>query len=66
MMAMPDKQYESVCFFLPSGKTFTFRQARILVDNETVLVVGYVAMSDDKQKIVTFYKNAIAGVACCG
>lgn len=51
----------TVCLFLPSGKTFTFRGARIVTDNETVLVIEYVAMSDGRGKTLTAQKAAIVG-----
>jgi hypothetical protein len=54
---------KSVCFFLTSGRTFTFRQAEIVQDNETTVSVKYVAMSDGRPKTVTFYKANIAGIS---
>lgn len=51
----------TVCFFTPHGHTFTFRDAMILVDNETVLVVEYTAMSDGQTKRVTMQKKNIVG-----
>ena len=53
----------TVCLFLPTGKTFTFREAVIEVDNENMLVVLYTAMSDGLQKRVTVQKSAIVGFA---
>ena len=52
---------KSICFFTPYGHTFTFRDTTILVDNETVIVVAYKAMSDGKQKKVTVLKKNIVG-----
>lgn len=54
---------ESVCFFLTSGKTFTFRNAKILTDNETAISISYIAMSDGLHKTATFYKANLAGVS---
>ena len=54
-------QVTSVCFFLESGRTFTFRQCRIVCDNESVIVVEYVAMSDGATKTVTMMKSRIVG-----
>lgn len=51
----------TVCLFLPSGKTFTFRNATIVTDNETVLVLDYKAMSDGKKKTITVQKGMIVG-----
>lgn len=53
----------TVCMFLTSGKTFTFRDATIATDNEYAVVVDYVAMSDGKEKRATFYKANVAGMA---
>lgn len=53
----------SLCFFLPTGRTFTFRQVVIEQDNETAIVIRYFAMSDGREKTATFYKTQIAGVA---
>lgn len=53
----------TICLFIPTGRTFTFRNARILTDNETVLVIGYKAMSDGLEKVGTFQKNQIVGFA---
>lgn len=52
-----------VCFFLISGHTFTFREAVVITDNETIIVVRYRAMSDGKTKRATFYKSALAGIS---
>lgn len=50
-----------VCIFTPHGKTFTFRDVTISVDNETVLVLEYTAMSDGKRKRHTSLKANIVG-----
>ena len=44
--------------FLTSGHTFTFRNVRNIVDNETTVSFEYVAMSDGNVKKVVFYKYA--------
>lgn len=53
----------TICIFLPTGKTFTFRDAWIALDNENVLEIAYTAMSDGRSKRATFQKSAIAGWA---
>ena len=53
----------TVCLFLPTGKTFTFRNAYVETDNETMLVVSYTAMSDGKAKRLIVQKSAIVGYA---
>jgi len=55
------KVYNSLCLFLPSGHTFTFRSVEIATDNETVLVLRYTAMSDGLEKTVTVQKAAVVG-----
>ncbi len=50
-----------VCIFLDTGRTFSFRNALVVVDNETVLVIDYIAMSDGRQKQITVQKSAIVG-----
>jgi len=57
---------ESLCIFLPTGRTYTFRNVEILIDNETALVFQYTAMSDGNVKTGTFYKSQIAGIAILG
>ena len=56
-------EYQSVCFFLPTGRTFTFRNVEMLTDNETVWVIQYQAMSDELVKTATFFKSHVAGIA---
>ena len=51
----------TICLFLSTGKTFTFRDATIVIDNETVLVIQYVAMSDGLIKRVTVQKSQVVG-----
>jgi len=53
----------TVCLFIPTGRTFTFRNAEIATDNETVLVIKYTAMSDGKVKTMTAQKTQIVGWA---
>ena len=52
---------ESICIFLNSGRTFTFRNIVILCDNESMLSFSYVAMSDGGSKRAMFPKRGIAG-----
>jgi hypothetical protein len=47
--------------FTQNGHTFTFQNADILVDNETMLVFRYGAMSDGAIKVGRFSKSIIAG-----
>lgn len=51
----------TICIFCPTGRTFTFRNAAIKTDNETVLVVEYAAMSDGKTKVLTAQKANVIG-----
>ena len=53
----------TICLFIPTGRTFTFRNARITTDNETVLVIEYVAMSDGRPKTITVQKTQVVGWA---
>lgn len=53
----------TICLFIPTGRTFTFRNAEITTDNETVLVIEYAAMSDGLKKRITVQKTAIVGWA---
>jgi hypothetical protein len=58
-------KYESVCFFLTSGGTFTFRDVEVVHDNEAEITIHYVAMSDGKIKAARFSKRHVAGIAYC-
>ena len=51
----------SICVFTPHGKTFTFKKASIVQDNETVLIFDYCAMSDGKMKRHTMLKANVVG-----
>lgn len=51
----------TICIFLPTGKTFTFRKTRLLTNNETCLVFDYEAMSDGKLKCMTVQKSQVIG-----
>lgn len=51
----------NICIFLPSGKTFTFKDVVGFVACETMLKFQYVAMSDGKQKGAVFQMTNIAG-----
>lgn len=53
----------TLCIFLTSGKTFTFKNVHITQDNESVLVFVYTAMSDSKLKEGTFFKANMAGMS---
>jgi len=44
----------NLCIFLPTGKTFSFKDVDIINNNETMLVFNYTAMSDDKRKLGSF------------
>ena len=59
----PETEFRSICFFLDTGRTYTFRDADMIQDNETVWVIRYRAMSDGNWKEATFYKNRVAGIA---
>ncbi len=54
-------EYSILCIFTEMGRTYTFRDVKILTDNETVLVFVYTAMSDDLIKKATFFKNRFVG-----
>ncbi len=56
-----DTPYSILCIFTPTGRTYTFRNVKIMADNETVLVFRYTAMSDAKEKVGTFFKNMFVG-----
>ena len=55
----------SLCVFCPTGRTFTFCNVDVRVNNETVLVFDYRAMSDGKVKTMTVQKSAIIGWSVC-
>lgn len=52
---------KSICLFLESGNTFTFRDVTITTDNETVIAFKYTAMSDSGKKSMLVYKSQIIG-----
>lgn len=60
------KVYSSLSLFLPTGCTFTFRDVEILADNESVLAVRYVAVSDGLDKVLTVQKSAVVGWSVAG
>ena len=60
---MGDLDLTTICIFLPTGRTFTFRNAAIRLNNETELVIDYTAMSDGLLKTATLQKNHIVGWA---
>lgn len=47
--------------FTGEGKTFTFHNATITVDNESTLCFEYGAMSDGRNKKAEFLKSRIVG-----
>lgn len=55
------KKLKSICLFLPTGRTFTFKDVTIRCNNETVLEFDYVAMSDGMSKHITIQKTQIVG-----
>ncbi len=59
------EKFASICFFLNTGKTYTFRDVEIIHDNQTAISIKYQAMSDGLPKEATFYKDHVAGVAKC-
>lgn len=48
---------EGLTIFLGSGKTYTFRDVKVLNDNQTQLVFQYAAVSDGIPKVGNFLKN---------
>lgn len=48
-----------LCIFTPTGHTYTFRDVEVVVDNESMLIAEYTAMSDGRRKRVTVIKSAI-------
>jgi hypothetical protein len=51
----------NLCLFMQTGRTFTFKDVKMVCDNETVLEFDYRAMSDGKTKRGTFQKAIVAG-----
>ncbi len=54
-------EFKILCIFLSTGKTFTFKDIKIVSDNETILSFDYSAMSDGLKKRGIFLKSNIAG-----
>jgi hypothetical protein len=54
---------KSICIFLVSGHTYTFRDVKITCDNETVIAFEYKAMSDAEWKHAVFFKQHVAGIS---
>ncbi len=54
-------EYAIICIFMPTGKTFTFKDIKIECDNESVIAFSYSAMSDGKLKVATFPKATLCG-----
>ena len=59
----PSAWLQILCIFMNTGRTYTFRNVKLMMDNETVIVFSYAAMSDGLSKIATFYKDHVAGVS---
>ena len=55
------REYQILCIFTPTGRTYTFKDVTMLCDNETVLQFEYAAMSDGQAKIATFPKATLCG-----
>ena len=54
-------EYTILCIFTPEGKTFTFKDVKIICNNETTLQFSYRAMSDGRFKEATFPKPTLCG-----
>ena len=54
-------EYASICIFTPTGRTYTFKDVRVMCDNESVVNFSYSAMSDGNRKLATFPKNTMCG-----
>lgn len=65
-MASGERLYESVCVFLQSGRTFTFRDVSVACDNETFLILEYSSMKAGKSKRALLQKSAIVGWSLTG
>jgi hypothetical protein len=50
-----------LCIFTQMGETYTFRSVHITVDNETMLIFTYTAVSDGLVKTGCFLKANMAG-----
>ena len=59
----PLQRLQILCLFMNTGRTYTFRNVRLIMDNESVIVFSYTAMSDGLSKTATFYKDHVAGVS---
>lgn len=55
------KNIKTLCLFLPTGRTFTFKDVVLTTNNETVLVFDYRAMSDGEGKTMTVFRDSIVG-----
>jgi len=54
-------RFKTLCIFTSCGKTFTFKNGKVICDNESILQFEYTAMSDGEVKVATFPKSNIAG-----
>ena len=52
---------QTLCIFLVSGATFTFKGVKITSNNQTHLAFTYRAMSDGNEKTGNFIKENMAG-----
>ena len=53
----------TIWLFTTTGATFTFRNASVVTDNETVLAFTYKAMSDGKVRTHTAFKKSLVGIS---
>jgi hypothetical protein len=56
-----EMEYDAICIFTQHGHTFTFKNVKIVCDNEAFLIFSYVAMSNNKMKVASFPKATICG-----
>ena len=56
---------QSLCIFLVSGRTYSFKGVYDVVDNENCISFRYRAMSDGKVKSGVFYKynGTVVGIS---
>ena len=58
---MKPQKVVDICLFTMNGHTFSFKGCAVTVDNESVLVFTYKAMSDGKTKTHVANKANLAG-----
>lgn len=61
MPKIGSNEYSLLHIFTSDGKTFTFKNVTVLVDNESVLLFEYYSVSDGAKKRGNFYKSRIVG-----